>query len=50
MLKIIENIKFPCGYEYYINIEYNLFAFLKHTSSLEGEICPLHGKNCKRLK
>jgi hypothetical protein len=46
-MKVKEILKFPCGYEH--NIEVISFGFGRYSSHLEEDICPLHGKNCKKV-
>ena len=46
-MKYRKRLKFPCGYEYQVEID-SFFNSIEE--GLPEDKCPLHGKNCPREK
>ena len=45
-MKLYKKIKFPCGYEYVIEIQTGLFEMGHIKEDIDDKSCPLHDKDC----
>ena len=51
MATMTEEYEFPCGTKVKMQMSYNPFFDSGHVHfDLKEVVCPLHGKNCKRIK
>jgi len=50
-MKANVEVKFPCGYEYKMNVSAGMMDFIVGKGDTElPDKCPLHGKNCPPKK
>jgi hypothetical protein len=47
MVRAKLQIKFPCGYEYEIEVD-SIFAYIGELNDRSLPICPIHKEKCKR--